>query len=72
MESVGGGIFWCPRCGTQKGTGGTVWTPKLVERCREFGSRLHLMVMNHPVDLPGDWYRLGIRESIHRPEDRVS
>jgi hypothetical protein len=60
-------LDWCPRCGTLKAVAESGFTttkePNLVGRCREFG----------PVLLPslrGLWHRLGIEESIHRPEER--
>jgi hypothetical protein len=66
-SGLGNGYFWCPRCGTLKrfpqASWQTVTTPKLVERCREFGRTLG------PLErVP--WYRLGIEESIYRPEER--
>ena len=60
--------YHCPRCGTMfvKSDGSQAdrwWAPKLVERCREFEATLG------PA-WGALWHRLGIKESIHRPEDR--
>ena len=68
----GDNIFHCPRCGTVKVDafgqhGDKVYVPKLVERCREFGKTFVIR-----VDQEGkaEWIRLGIAESIRKPEDR--
>lgn len=66
MHNIGtagvAGVFWCPRCGTLK-TGDPepdIFTPKLVERCREFAKS------DYPELHSGQlWTRLGIAESIN-------
>jgi hypothetical protein len=66
----------CPRCGTVRVTDATsrggndkVYVPKLVARCRWFEVEL-MRPMPLPAALVHDWRRVGIRESINRPEDR--
>jgi DNA-directed RNA polymerase subunit RPC12/RpoP len=53
--------FHCPRCGTfvivQADGMGSIYVPKLVDRCRT---------------LERQWHRLGIAESIRPPEDRAA
>jgi len=59
-------IFWCPRCGTLKAMlmserASEIERPKLVDRCREY----------RKLDVIADeWWRLGIEEAIHVPQDR--
>ncbi len=71
-------VWRCEQCGTvmtqrfteRDGDGFKTYVPKLVERCREFGKAL-ADPCSHPVE--SDWWawrRLGIQESIHKPEDR--
>jgi len=67
-------IWWCPRCGTIRVDGYRAFDekPKLVGLCREFESEPNIHG-NAAVDffLVGElWRRLGINESINKPEDR--
>lgn len=62
-------LYWCPRCGTLAACveRPLVCVPQLVYGCRAFrrDAADHLS--------PGAvfvWNRLGLREAIHRPEDR--
>lgn len=71
------GIFWCPRCGTVKfqtdiPQSGPVYVPKLVERCRQFTKWVNSAGLGKffPEGILQELHRLGIAESIHRPEDR--
>lgn len=66
LSSLAPGIFWCERCGSVKGchADGSTMMPKLVERCRSFGETLGPSWRQL-------WHRLGIDESIHKPEDRT-
>lgn len=65
--------FWCERCGTIKTddvVGASV--PKLVERMRHVIAQAKNDAHTYPeaksfLDV---YHRLGITESIHRPEDR--
>ena len=50
-------LFWCPRCGTLKGTG----VPMLVKRCIDFGG--YLSGTEH-AELIDQYRVLGIEESI--------
>lgn len=78
MHSLGfGGYFWCPRCGTLRrvirdADGDFVDNddnrPKLVDRCREFEGDAPTMFGDAWTG--AHWDRLGIAESINRPEDR--
>lgn len=65
-------IWWCPRCGTLRVDGFAAFdeSPKLVERCREFEK--HLFFKNRNVATVAEWGRLGVCESIHKPEDRTT
>lgn len=76
----GGTIYHCPRCGTiQHGNQFVdapprIYVPKLVERCREFiaevgDDKKHCRGF-FPIDVKQHWHRLGIAESINKPEDR--
>lgn len=61
--------WWCPRCGSVFHEGPDQLpmppgVPKLVERCRTF----HVLGCN--PDTLKIWAKLGIEESIYRPEDR--
>lgn len=72
MEMSAIRYFWCPRCGTLKSERcghDFIESPKLVERCREFGKN-HLA--EHTVSIKDfkAWTGLGIAESINTPEDR--
>ncbi len=74
-EGKGLKFFLCERCGTVKRVGAAnpdsefgVYVPKLVERCREY-ERREVQQGNYP-SIYETWRRLGIEESIHRPEDR--
>lgn len=67
-------VFHCERCGTVKietYTGDPqnwrveVYTPKLVERCREFEQQLNVVTTS-----ARNWRTLGIAESINTPENR--
>jgi hypothetical protein len=85
MEGVGSGVFHCPRCGTLKmetveqlGPGGsnpsireTFYVPKLVERCRAFAADALLPLLAVQGEVGKLWHRLGIMESINKPEDRA-
>lgn len=66
MQGIGYGMSHCPRCGTLVGchADGSVTVPALVGRCRKFGDTLG------PA-WSALWHRLGIRESINKPEDRA-
>lgn len=63
MHDIGHGSFWCTRCGTINAEDDGVHTPMLVGRCRRFATYL-------TADLAAAWHRIGIRESVNRPEDR--
>jgi hypothetical protein len=70
-DQDGARVFWCPRCGTLRTTGRFEGddVPKLVVRCRAFETTFP--PGNPPSVSYGDeWRRLGIVESINRPEDR--
>lgn len=61
--------YWCPRCGTLTAKVGDFTkteTPGLVARCREFEKA----IPGNVVGEMKEWKRLGIAESINRPEDR--
>jgi Zn-finger nucleic acid-binding protein len=68
----------CERCGTVTVTildanllvqSARIYVPKLVERCRQFEKSFP--PGNPPTVSYSDWWkRLGIAESINRPEDR--
>lgn len=68
----------CDRCGTMVVTvigqlkidpiNPRVYVPKLVERCREFGSTM--FKDGDLAAMQDAWHRLGISESIYKPEDR--
>lgn len=76
-------VFRCGRCGTVKIETYTgkpddwnhvVYVPKLVERCRPyerglFGTGGRQLIVE-PDILKSEWHRLGIAESINKPEDR--
>jgi Zn-finger nucleic acid-binding protein len=71
MEPVGI-IHWCPRCGSVKTKGGTLYeTPKLVERCREFEKYCAEAHGWMQTNVHQQWFSLGIPESIHVPGDRL-
>ena len=57
-------VFLCPRCGTVT-SHGSVYVPKLVERCRQF-ARIGLLTEN----AKRSWHCFGLGESIDLPEDR--
>lgn len=69
----------CERCGTLKVTildanpgadNPRFYVPKLVERCREF-ERAHIAEIDEStLWVEREWKRLGIAESINKPEDR--
>ncbi len=77
MQKIAESVFWCPRCGTLSGDGGTVgvtqfWlhtAPKLVERCRNL--QAGLVEAEQPEGIEA-LRLLGISEAIHLPEDRPS
>lgn len=69
----------CERCGTvviENLVIGSrsVYTPKLVERCREFEESIHtfqdLSGLTRYEITKNEWQSLGIAESINKPEDR--
>lgn len=69
MRYVGGdhedecSVYHCPRCGTvQINDSETVYTPELVDRCREFKKQLG-------CSYGSEWNP--IAEAIHKPEDRT-
>ena len=74
VSQQGDSHFHCERCGTVVvETGDTidprdVYVPKLVERCREYEGEFDKE--NIAQFYRNTWNRLGIRESIHSPEDR--
>jgi hypothetical protein len=55
MNQIEAGWFWCSRCGTVR-HGQSIYTPHLIERCREFEGTFEYM--------PEAWDRLGIRDAI--------
>ncbi len=63
--------FWCQRCGTMtiydtvENRTTDIYTPKLIERCREF-EKTHVL----GSDNVSAWHILGIEESINLPQDR--
>lgn len=68
MQRVAESVFWCPRCGTLHPNHEHAEVPKLVERCREFEERRHLVAA-------GDfrpWFTLGVAESIRPPAERLT
>jgi hypothetical protein len=73
MEGLGGGVFWCPRCGTLRSLSvtnlPTDTTPKLVERCRELEATVTASAEAYPA-VARDWLRLGVAESINLPKNR--
>jgi hypothetical protein len=71
MQGVGYGIFHCPRCGTMKNLDGSLTTPALVTRCREFEEAL-VNPATGPVgaNLRLLWHTEGIDESIRPPGQR--
>lgn len=69
MAKVDDDLWHCDRCGTiisNLSINGIV--PKLVERCRVFEGPLFDRLS--PVTLEENWRRLGIAESINKPEGR--
>lgn len=64
MHAIGGGNFWCPRCGTLRNDRDFV--PMLVTRCCEFDKVAGVMLSQAVYDLLPHWRRLGIEESIRR------
>lgn len=74
MEGLGGGVFWCPRCGTLRSLSvtnlPTDTTPKLVERCRELEKEVHAAAGEAPW-VETAWVRLGVGESINLPQNRL-
>lgn len=75
MQCVADWVFWCPRCGTVGERSGVMaalqsQAPKLVERCKEF-SKTMLSKQNasgFEMWFKAHWHRVGIAESIDRPE----
>lgn len=59
-------LFHCPRCGTVR-QGGSVYVPKLVERCRKFQERIPKGLISSSQK---SWQSLGIAESIWPPSER--
>lgn len=73
VQGIGFGMFWCPRCGTliwHTGAGKAVDVPKLVERCRKLEAAHVGASPGVGLNLTLDWHRLGLAESINKPEDR--
>lgn len=70
MWSIQYGVFWCPRCGTLN-TGDSVSSPLLLKRCRDFERAMRNKFDDDPADME-KWKRLGIAESINKPEDRTT
>jgi DNA-directed RNA polymerase subunit RPC12/RpoP len=65
---------WCPRCGSLTVGAGMPAVPKLVERCRQFYTRMtegDRMDGVSSVIIDADWHTLGIAESISPPPERL-
>lgn len=73
VPAVGGDpAFWCPRCGTLEMPARKLTeSPKLVERCRKFETDPLMPLPAISGEIGKLWTRLGIAESIHKPEDRT-
>lgn len=65
MEGIENCAWWCPRCGTLVVVQDNFYTPKLVERCRQYAD----MTIHHETSVVA-WRMLGIAESINPPKDR--
>jgi len=72
MHNLGVTYYWCPRCGTIQQSLDfkpfNVNVPKLVGRCRQY--ECIPVPFNVQPLLASEWQRLGIAESINKPEDR--
>jgi hypothetical protein len=68
LQSLGHGLFHCPRCGTLVGSqaDGSADVPALVKRCRGFQREFRGSVEYHTTL----WIRLGIHECIDTPAER--
>lgn len=73
-------VFVCPRCGTVKTEAYTgdptnwhikVYTPKLVQACRDFIGDLRAEADPCALRLGRRWVNLGIMDAINTPGERV-
>lgn len=80
MDSLGGGCFWCPRCGSLKSDILTTQlAPKIVDRLKQMRSLLLLREVQWGKDdarnpysaLLESWIMFGLDECIDPPEKRM-